>query len=521
MKYSVGISRIFLIAIVCIVSAFFTAVNFIKNDKFDNFKFSLGLDLKGGSDILLEINFDEYLREKIFSSKDIVARDLRKAKIGYMGLTSDATSIYFAVRNESDAPKVKSSSFKLSNFFILERLEDGRFKVFLTKEAIVKMRQSVKQQTIEIIRKRIDEKGNKEITLHGAGENRIILQIPGESSTSSIKNLLNVTAKLSFHLMDETAPFLSSKSGTNFQDSRILGPYNPRENAYYVVKLRTEIEGDSLVNAATIVNNSEPAVSFELDSIGARRFAEITRNNVGRPFAIVLDGKVLSAPVIREPIVGGAGVISGNFTLEEANQLSLLLRSGALPASVNIIEERVVGPSLGAESIKAGKLAAVFGICFVLLFMILRYKTFGLFASISLAVNLMLIITGLSILGSTLTLPGIAGIVLTVGMSVDANVLIFEKIKEVTRSLDGSNAKRKFLKAIDDGFSSSLGAIIDSNITTIATAFILYLVGFGPIKGFAVTLILGILTSMFSAIILTGTMIKTFAQYKKQDIYQN
>lgn len=512
------ILKVIFVIFVCLVGIFFTFINFVPNQTFNNLRFNLGLDLRGGSDILLEINFDEYLKERVFFSKDLIARDLRKARIGYTDLNSDATSIYFNIRSEEDAKKVSSAVEKVGDLFTSERLSDGRFKVFLTSEAIIKMKQNVKKQTIEIIRKRIDERGNREIILQAGSENRIILQIPGESSPDSIKGLLNVTAKLTFHLMDETAPFLSSKINMNFQDSKILDSYNEREDVYFSVKNKVEIEGSSLINATAIINNADPAVSFELDGAGARKFAEITRANIGKPFAIVLDNKVLSAPVIREPIIGGAGVISGGFTLSEANELALLLRSGALPASVKIIEERVIGPSLGAESIKAGKLASLVGILLVISFMIVKYRMFGFFASISLIINLTLVIAGLSILGSTLTLPGIAGIVLTVGMSVDANVLIFEKIKEIRRSLSGESLKKQFVKSIEDGFSSSLSTILDSNITTIATAVLLYIVGFGPIKGFAITLILGILTSMFSAIVLTGMMIKIFAQNRKNVI---
>jgi preprotein translocase subunit SecD len=509
--------KLLFVIFTCLFALFFTLVNFIPSNKFETLKFNLGLDLKGGSNLLLEINFEEYLREKLISSKDQIAQDLRKAKIGYTNLSSDNTGIYFQLRNEDDAKKAISATQKAGAFFKTERLSDGRFKVYLSEEAIAQMRQSVKEQTIEIIRRRIDEKGNKEISLQAGSGNRIILEIPGENSSNTVRSLLNVTARLTFHLLDETAPYLSAKPDVSFQDSKILSDYT-LPDSYYTVKNKIEIEGSSLVGAAAIINNGEAAVSFELDSIGAKRFADITRANVGKPFAIVLDGKVLSAPRIREPIIGGAGVISGGFNLEAAKELALLLRSGALPASIKIIEERIVGPSLGAESTKAGKLSAFLAILFVMCFMVFKYKEFGFFACIALFVNLMLIITGLSILGSTLTLPGIAGIVLTVGMSVDANVLIFERIKEVSRSIAGEQTRKKFVKSIEEGFNTSLSTILDSNITTIVTAIALYMVGFGPIKGFAVTLILGILTSMFSSIVLTGIMLKAFANFKKYKI---
>jgi preprotein translocase subunit SecD len=508
------ISKIILISLVCLASLFFTIINFTPSRHFQNLKFNLGLDLQGGTDLLLEINFEEYLKERIFSSKDIIARELRKAKIGYTNLTSDATSIKFDLRNLEDAKKVEGTIKKLDGFFTVERLSNGGFKVLLTNEAIVKMRQTVKEQSIEIIRRRIDEKGNKEISIQAGSENKIFLQVPGVQSADEIKSLLNVTAKLTFHLMDETAPFFSTKPEASFQDSKVLEGYSNKD-IYYVVKNAVEIDGASLINANASINNAEAGVSFELDAVGARRFAEITRANVGRPFAIVLDNKVLSAPNIREPIIGGAGIISGSFTLAEAKELALLLRSGALPASINIIQERTIGPSLGADSMKAGKLASILAIMLVTVFMIVRYRTFGVFASIAVIFNLMLIITGLSILNSTLTLPGIAGIVLTVGMSVDANVLIFERIKETAKALASETSRKQFVKSIDEGFKNSLSTILDSNLTTIATAITLYVVGFGAIKGFAVTLILGIITSMFSSIVLTGLMLRIFANWKK------
>jgi preprotein translocase subunit SecD len=508
------ISKIFLIFIVCLVSIFFTIINFLPSKHFQNLRFNLGLDLQGGADLLLEINFDEYLKDRVFSSKDVIARELRKAKIGYTNLTSDATSIKFNLRSQEDAKKVESVIKKIDGFFSVEKGLDGGFKVLLTSEAIAKMRQAVKEQSIEIIRRRIDEKGNKEISVQAGGDNKIFLQVPGVKSTEEIKNLLNVTAKLSFHLMDETAPFFRIKPDTSFQDSKILKGYVSND-IYYVVKNAVEIDGASLINANTSINNAEAGVSFELDVVGARRFAEITRANVGRPFAIVLDNKVLSAPTIREPILGGAGIISGSFTLEEAKELALLLRSGALPASINVVQERTIGPSLGADSMEAGKLASILAIVLVAIFMIVRYRTFGLFASIAVLFNLMLIITGLSILNSTLTLPGIAGIVLTVGMSVDANVLIFERIKEMAKNLAQETSRKQFVKSIDEGFKNSISTILDSNLTTIATAITLYIVGFGAIRGFAITLILGILTSMFSSIFLTGAMLRMFANWKK------
>jgi preprotein translocase subunit SecD len=506
--------KLFFIALVCGIAIFFTVINLTPSTRFQNLKFVLGLDLQGGSDILLEVNFDEYLKNKISSSKDIIARELRKEKIGYLYINSDANSIQFKLRNKEDESKIPTLTKKLDKMFSLNRLENDIFSVGLTKDAINEMRRLVKQQSIEVIRRRIDEKGNKEISIQAGSGDKIILQVPGIQNVSEISSLLNVTAQLSFHLMDENTPFLSTKPQLVPLESKVLEDYFGK-NIYYVIKNQVQIEGSSLINSNAIINNAEAGVSFELDGVGARRFAEITKANVGKPFAIVLDGKVLSAPTIRDTIAGGSGIISGSFTLEEAKELSLLLRSGALPASIKIVQERIVGPSLGADSMKAGEMALALALLLVALFMIARYRTFGIFSIIALIINLMLILAGLSILNSTLTLPGIAGIILTVGMSVDANVLIFERIREHTKLISSTTDRKKYIKTIEEGFKSSLSTILDSNLTTIVTGVALYAVGFGPIRGFAITLILGILTSMFSSIILTGNMIKLFARFKK------
>jgi preprotein translocase subunit SecD len=503
-----------LILLVCFTGIFFAIINFVPNQKFENLKFTLGLDLQGGSDILLEVNFDEYLKEKISYSKETIARELRKEKIGYKNLISNNNSIQFTLRSSKDEKKIKSIIRQLDGLFIIKKISQDVFQATLTEASISKMKKQVKDQSIEVIRKRIDEKGNKEIILQPGSGDKIILQVPGVKDADEIANLLNVTAKLSFHLMDESTPFLSSKPNSVPLDSKVLTGYS-NDNIYYIVKNISQIDGSSLVDANAIINGAEPAVSFSLDSIGAKRFAEITKSNTGKPFAIVLDNKVLSAPVIREPILGGSGVISGNFNINEAKDLALLLRSGALPASIKITQERIVGPSLGLDSMESGKKALILAVALVAVFMLLKYRIFGLFAMTALMINLTLIIAGLSILNSTLTLPGIAGIILTVGMSVDSNILIFERIKEFSKIINASSSKKMFIKSIEDGFQNSLSTILDSNITTIVTAIALYLVGFGPIKGFAVTLILGILTSMFSSIVLTGTMLKVFARLKK------
>jgi preprotein translocase subunit SecD len=291
--------------------------------------------------------------------------------------------------------------------------------------------------------------------------------------------------------------------------TKILPDNNPEVKREYVIKKRVRLSGDNLLNAAVTMQQGRPAVSFKFDRTGAKKFGIITKENVGKPFAIVLDGKVISAPNINEPILGGSGVISGSFTVQEATDLALLLRAGALPAPMTVLEERTVGPSLGADSVRAGKIASLIGLFAVVIFMIAVYRRFGVFASIALLINVVLIFAVLSLLQATLTLPGIAGIVLTIGMAVDANVLIFERIKEEFRS------GRTVLASVDSGYRRALSTIVDSNLTTLISAMFLFAVGTGPIKGFAVTLSIGIMTSMFSAIMITRLMIVKWLVAKK------
>ncbi|MEC9454329.1 MAG: protein translocase subunit SecD, partial [Pseudomonadota bacterium] len=346
-----------------------------------------------------------------------------------------------------------------------------------------------------------DETGVSEPTIQRQGEDRILVQLPGLQDPERLKRLLGKTAKMSFHLVDQTVSELDLARGRLPPgtmrlpaDDEVDSEGNAR---FYPIRKRVMVSGDALVDSQPTFQDNQAVVSFRFDASGAKKFGRVTQENVGRPFAIVLDGKVISAPVIREAILGGSGIISGNFNTQSAKELALLLRAGALPAPMNILEERTVGPDLGADSVEAGKIASAIGLIAVLVFMLLYYGLFGIVADIALILNLIIIFGVLSILQATLTLPGIAGIVLTIGMAVDANVLIYERIREEMKS------GRSPFSAMEAGYKRAFTTIFDSNLTTLIAAVILYLFGSGPVQGFAVTLGIGILTSMFTAMLVS------------------
>jgi protein-export membrane protein SecD len=372
------------------------------------------------------------------------------------------------------------------------------------------------EQSIEIIRRRIDDTGTKEPTIQREGQARILVQLPGVDNPEHVKALLGRTAKLTFQLVDESVTVDDARRGRLPPGDEILAGEEGRGKgagaAAYVVRKRVMVGGDTLTDAQATFQNNEPVVSFKFDGVGARRFGEATRENVGKRFAIVLDNKAISAPVIREPITGGSGIISGSFTVQTASDLALLLRAGALPAPITILEERTVGAELGADSIHAGAVASIVGVVLVVVFMFLFYGLFGIFADIALMFNLTLMLGALSLLGATLTLPGIAGIALTMGMAVDANVLIYERIREEVRG------GRSMLSSLEAGFTRAFGTILDSHVTTLVAGLLLYFLGSGPIKGFAVTLSIGVLTSLFSAILVTRLQIVTWARRWKPKV---
>jgi protein-export membrane protein SecD len=466
---------------------------------------SLGLDLRGGSYLLLEVDVVAAQNEQLNSTIDNVRDALRTAKIGYTDLNVQNGTIVFTIRDQDRIDDARTALSKIDQSLSVDITPSGAGKMEFTAQATEQRRSQAVDQSIEIIRRRIDETGTKEPTIQRQGQNRILVELPGIDNPEHVKALLGKTAKLTFQLVDQSVSVEDARRGRTPPGSEILPSEERAARAgqppYYLLRKRVIVSGGMLVDAQATFQNNEPVVSFRFDSAGAKRFGDATKENVGKPFAIVLDNKVISAPVIREPILGGSGIISGSFTVQSASDLALLLRAGALPAPITILEERTVGPDLGADSIHAGAMASVIGVALVVIFMFLFYGLFGLFADIALIFNLCLMLAALSLLGATLTLPGIAGIALTMGMAVDANVLIYERIREEMRS------GRTMLSSLEAGFTRAFGTILDSHVTTLVAGILLYWLGSGPVKGFAVTLSIGVLTSLFSAILVTRLQI--------------
>ncbi|MCE3255359.1 MAG: secD [Rickettsiaceae bacterium] len=499
--------------IVCLIAIFCSLPNFISESKKEakpysylpDSKVNLGLDLRGGAHLLLQVNFDYYIKEQLGNLSEGLKKDFIEAGLNSF-VETESDKVVFTFAKDEYVSKAK----KLIRKFDPEINIDGSSnKIFLSysDSSLVKMRQNLIKQSIEIVRRRIDETGTKEPIIQAQGNNRILLQVPGIHNPQEIKDLLGKTAKLTFHLVNDISLDGNfSNHGLNYNSIRI----QDGEGRNYLIEKDPMLTGDLLIDANATYYEGQPAVAFKFNHVGATKFATITTHNVGRIFAIVLDGKIITAPKINSVITGGAGVISGSFNIDEANNLALLLRAGALPAPIDIIEERTIGPSLGADSIRYGTTAALYGFIMVAAFMFIFYGSLGMIANFALVINIAMILTFLSWLGATLTLPGIAGIVLTMGMSVDANVLIFERMKEESRT-----GSKKVISVIDAGFSQAFRTILDSNITTLIIAFILYAFGSGAVRGFAVTLTIGILSSMFSAIILTRTMIALWVKYRR------
>jgi preprotein translocase subunit SecD len=484
----------------------------------------LGLDLQGGSHILLEVDSNAVRKEKIESLRDDVRRVVRENRLGSpAAVTIRGGSVEFRVREGVDPALALSKFRELSQplggilsatgqrSLDVADLGNGVIRMTPTEPAIVeRIRQSV-EQSIQIVERRVNELGTVEPSIQRQGVDRILVQVPGLQDPTRLKDLLGKTAKLTFRLVDMSVPADQAQLGNIPPESEVLKSSKAEGGGNYVIEKRIVVSGEDLTDAQPGFDqrNGEPIVSFRFNTNGARRFAQVTQENVGKPFAIVLDNEVISAPVIREPILGGSGQISGNFTVQAANDLAILLRAGALPAPLTIIEERTVGPGLGQDSIEKGKLASYFGSVLVLVFMIAFYGLFGVIANIAVAANVVMIFGVLSLLNATLTLPGIAGIVLTVGIAVDSNVLIYERIREEVR------AGRTPITAIDAGFTRALATILDSNITTFIAASVLFYIGTGPVRGFAVTLGIGIITTVFTAFTLTRLIVAYWVRWRR------
>ena len=496
--------KIILILAVCVFGFAYSAPNMVSDEThtwmeenlpswMPNKTVNLGLDLQGGAHLLFKVDVDYVFKERSDTLEQDIRSQLREAKIGYSYLNSKDKGVRLTLRDAKDGESSRKIIRKIDARYLITTSDDGTvIDVAMNDAQLKEITDLVMSQSIEIVRRRVDQMGTTEPTIQRQGEDRLLIQIPGVDATD-VKMIIGKTAKLGFHLVGQPGQRNAGE---------ISLPYKDEPGRNLAIKRRAIITGDMLDNASPSFDQSGQAVvSFRLNAVGARKFCDISRANVGKPFAIVLDNEVLSSPVIREAICGGQGQISGGFTVQEANNLSLLLRAGALPAPMNVVEERSVGPSLGADSVAAGKTASLYGLGFVLLFMIVGYGLFGFMANIALIVNVALIIAVLSALQATLTLPGIAGIVLTIGMAVDANVLIFERIREELR------AGRSNINAIDTGYNKAMSTIVDANLTTLIAAIILFSFGTGPIKGFAVTLGIGIMTSFFSAIMVTRLMV--------------
>ena len=498
--------KVILVIAVCAAGFLFALPNVLSRATLDALpgwlphkQVALGLDLQGGSHLLLEVETDAVVRELLESLVDRVRGELREARIQYTGLGVQRRAVVVTIRDAGQVDDALQRLRDLREEAVIEVGESGRLELRFSEEVLRDREASAVQRSVEIIRRRIDETGVREPTIQPQGANRILVQLPGVEDPQRMKDILGQTAKMTFHLVD---PRPRAAGGQAPPGSMLLpaadGPDQPQ---MYGVGRRVVVSGESLVDAEPTFQEGQPVVSFRFDTRGAMQFGEVTRANVGQFLAIVLDGKVISAPRIREPILGGSGVITGNFTAQQAQDLALLLRAGALPAPLTILEERTVGPGLGADSIAAGQTASVVGVILVAIFMGVTYGLFGLFSLVALAVNLVLLIAVLSVLQATLTLPGIAGIVLTIGMAVDANVLIFERMRDEVR------AGRTPVSAVEAGFTRAFATIVDSNVTTLIAALLLYIFGSGPVRGFAVTLSIGIAISMFTAIMLTRLLI--------------
>jgi preprotein translocase subunit SecD len=519
---ALGIILIALVVCLCAVPNFFPEARVKTWPAWAQRRLVLGLDLQGGSYLLLEIDSNSVKKDKLDVVRDDVRRTLREAKIGYTGLATKGDSVEVRISKDTDQAtalgKLRDLSQPLGGLLgssgqrSLEVSDAGGGVIRLTvpQAAITNYVRQAIEQSIQIVERRVNELGTVEPLIQRQGTDRILVQVPGLQDPTRLKELLGKTAKMDFRMVDSTVSPEQAAAGQLPPDSEILPSAEPGHPPY-VVKKQVLVSGGDLIDSQPGFDqrSNEPIVSFKFNTSGSRKFAQATSENVGQPFAIVLDNKVISAPVIREPITGGSGQISGSFTVQAANDLAILLRAGALPAPLTIIEERTVGPGLGQDSIDKGELAAYVGSIMVIVFMLLTYRLFGVFANIAVAINVAMIFGVLSLLNATLTLPGIAGIVLTVGIAVDSNVLIYERIREELRG------GRTAISAIDAGFKRALSTILDSNITTFIAAAVLFYIGTGPVRGFAVTLGIGIITTVFTAFTLTRLIVATWVRWKR------
>ncbi|WP_339864495.1 protein translocase subunit SecD [Paremcibacter congregatus] len=524
--------KVVLITLVALFGVVSAAPNFLSDEQLNSLpdflpkkQLTLGLDLQGGVHLLMEVDLTEVRQEKLISKRGDIRDALRAANIPQRSaIRGDNIVINLTKPEQADqALDVLDDTVEMLGGSALTgggvpdieylKQENGAIIVSLTEEGLIKRGNDVITQSIEVLRRRIDGMGTTEPNIQKQGEGRILIQVPGFDDPQKLKNIIGKTAKLSFQLVNgaigsqdrvppgyERLPMAESERVPGLPDN-------------LVVSKRKILTGENLKEAGLGYDqDNRPVVSFRFDNFGGKRFADVTRKNVNRRFAIILDGEIISAPNIQSPILGGSGIITGNFTVESASELGLLLSAGALPARLTVVEERTVGPDLGSDNIEAGKIAAIIGLLAVMVYIILSYGMFGMVANFALMINISLIFGLLSTLGATLTMPGVAGIVLTIGMAVDANVLIFERVREEFRK------GKKALSALDTGYDKAFSTIIDANVTTFIAALILFQFGTGPIKGFAVTLAIGVATSMFTAVSFSRMIISAWAVRKRPTV---
>ncbi len=492
-----------------LVGIIFAIPSIIYDEDSDNWflknKINLGLDLQGGSYLLLEVQLDVLYKEELDNFADsvrLISRD-QAVKIEKIVIQENEVVVSFA--DQKKIKDIRDSLFQMYRGLTLQ-INNSKLSIKLNDDYKKTIQDSAIKQSLEIVRKRIDESGTKEPLIQRSGKKRILLQLPGVKDPERIKDLLGKTAKLTFHIVDDENTSALQNNLAPFGKIIVSDIYD--ENIKYLLDKKSVVGGENLVDAKGSFDQTEGhAVSFRFDTEGAQKFGKVTTNNIGKRMAVLLDGVVITAPRINSAITGGSGIITGNFNAQEASDLAVLLRAGALPAPLEIVEERSVGAGLGADSIAAGQTAAIIGMVLVCIFMILIYGLFGVLANISLIINLFIIISLLGTIGATLTLPGIAGIVLTIGMAVDANVLIFERIKEE------SLKQTKVFQIVKNGFDRAMSTILDANITTLIAAVLLFAFGSGPIRGFSITLSLGVIASMFTALMLTNFLVYMYLSF--------
>ncbi|MDE3114435.1 MAG: protein translocase subunit SecD [Pseudomonadota bacterium] len=482
---------------------------------------ALGLDLQGGSYLLLEVELDQVQKERLVTLVSDIRVGLRKARIGYTDLQTKGDQVSVRILEPGRFDEARQILDKLNpavggsvlsvgaHDYEISQPGNATLVMKMTDVYITQTKTQMVGQSIEVVRRRIDQMGTREPTIERQGEDRILVQVPGLQDPARLKEILGKTAKMTFQLVDESASIPAALKGIVPIGDQLLYEDSPQTGAPpnpLVVQRRVMVSGDRLTHAAPQMDQQkgEWVVTFRFDSVGAHEFGDVTKENVGHRFAVVLDNKVITAPVIEGAILGGSGQIEGNFTAQSAQNLSVLLNAGALPAPLKILEERTVGAELGADSVKAGKYSALGGLLLVVLVMVARYGLFGIFADVALTLNVVLLMAALTLFGATLTLPGIAGIVLTMGMAVDANVLIYERIREEMRN------GRTIVASIDTGFRRAMATIIDANMTHLIASLILFELGSGPVRGFAVTLGVGIITSFFTAVMVTRLIVVTW-----------